>query len=67
MDIEKRPSAVSAKEKSICCLEDFDAGTLDQSIGNIRGDFLPNSTYSQLPGPFWENCATACVMVANVG
>ncbi len=30
-------------------IEDFDAATLDPSTGNISAEFLPNSTYSQLP------------------
>ncbi len=30
-------------------VEDFDAATLDPSMGNMRAEFLPNSTFTQLP------------------
>jgi lysophospholipase L1-like esterase len=30
-------------------VEDFDAATLDSSTGNMRAEFLPNSTFTQLP------------------
>jgi lysophospholipase L1-like esterase len=30
-------------------VEDFDAATLDPSTGNMRTEFLPNSTFTQLP------------------
>jgi lysophospholipase L1-like esterase len=30
-------------------VEDFDAATLDPATGNMRAEFLPNSTFTQLP------------------
>ena len=30
-------------------VEDFDAATLDPSTGNMLAEFLPNSTFTQLP------------------
>ena len=30
-------------------VEDFDAVTLDPSTGNMLAEFLPNSTFTQLP------------------